>query len=362
MNLSKKLLPCLLVFALSFQAQSQTLKSLYPAKFYTQSEPTVMKLTINGDDIWPNYLTITQMIQVMHVHFKKDGKDEVIRGVGLASDRQIVEFISTDWLSTSGTIEIYITTDAFSGMAARRSNSVSLPVESTPSVAPVITDLSNHSFSTGLKREDYYIRVYGKNFGEIKSTYASVGGYDAPAGWEHLEDGVMDIWIPTEVINKAGSYPVVVHTKYGESNAVNLKIEMPVAKVAQPNVLKNIAVASQTKTVTTRANNNAIQAINKINFSTTNKERLNVQVIKGIRVTMNGIVADGPTKSTLENFISSQTNVFVVDNQLQVQETNGNININLKGTGVDKTALNNLKKSIETKAASMKLSVAVSIQ
>lgn len=320
-----------------------------------------MRLTINGKDMWPNTMTITMTIQLMHIHFKKNGRDEVIRGVGIASDRQVVEFVSTDWLSTPGPVEIYITTDEWPGNPAKRSNSLYLPVENTPSTSPVITDLSNHSFSTGLKREEYYIRVYGKNFGEIKSTYASVGGIYAPAGWEHLEDGVMDIWIPTEVINKAGSYPVVVHTKYGESNPVDLKIEMPVMKV-QPGVLKNVSVANQNKTAMTKPNNNVSQTVNRINFSNDNREKLGVQIIKGVRVTVNGVVADGPTKTNLENFISSQANVFVVDNQLQVQETNGNININLKGTGVDKTVLDNLKKAIETKAAEMKLSVAVAIQ
>lgn len=352
----------LCVLVLSLQCRSQTLTSLYPAKFYTQSEPTVMRLTINGKDMWPNTMTITMTIQLMHIHFKKNGRDEVIRGVGISNDRQVVEFVSSDWLSTPGSIEVYITTDEWPGNPAKRSNSLYLPVESTPATAPVITNLSNHSFSTGLKREEYYIRVYGKNFGEVRSTSATIGGIYAPAGWQHLEDGVMDIWIPTEIINKAGSYPVVVHTKYGESNPVDLKIEVPVMKV-QPGVLKNVSVASQNKTVMTKANNNNVsQTVNRVNFSTDNRERLGIQIIKGIRVTMNGVVADGPTKTNLENFISSQANVFVVDNQLQVQETNGNININLKGTGVDKTALETLKKAIETKAAEMKLSMAIAIQ
>ena len=356
----KKPLLCLCVLALFLQGWSQTLTSLNPAKFYTQSEPTVMRLTINGKDMWPSTMTITMTIQLMHVHFKKNGRDEVIKGVGISNDKQVIEFVSTDWLSTPGPVEVYITTDEWPGNPAKRSNSLYLPVESSPAIAPVITNLSNHSFLTGLKRDEYYIRVYGKNFGEIKSTYASVGGIYAPAGWEHLEDGVMDIWIPTEIINKAGSYPVVVHTKYGESNPADLKIEMPVK--VQPGVLKNVSVANQNKTVMTKANNNVSQTVNRINFSTDNKDRLGIQVIKGIRVTMNGVVADGPTKTNLENFISSQANVFVVDNQLQVQDTNGNININLKGTGVDKTALDNLKKAIETKAAEMKLSVAVAVQ
>jgi hypothetical protein len=357
----KKTMLFMFVLALSLQGWSQTLTSLYPAKFYTQSEPTVMRLTINGKDMWPNTMTITMTIQLMHIHFKKNGRDEVIRGVGISSDRQVVEFISSDWLSTPGPIEVYITTDEWPGNPAKRSNSLYLPVESTPATAPVITNLSNHSFSTGLKREDYYIRVYGKNFGEVRSTSATVGGIYAPAGWQHLEDGVMDIWIPTEIINKAGSYPVVVHTKYGESNPVDLKIEMPV-KTIQPGALKNISVASQNKTVMAKPSNNVSQTVNRISFSTDNREKLGVQIIKGVRVTMNGVVADGPTKTNLENFISSQANVFVVDNQLQVQETNGNININLKGTGIDKTALDNLKKAIESKAAEMKLSVAVAIQ
>jgi hypothetical protein len=81
-----------------------------------------------------------------------------------------------------------------------------------------------------------------------------------------------------------------------------------------------------------------------------------------VRVTITGVTADGPTSTTLERFISEQDNVFVVDNQLQILETNGNINIVLKPNGIDETTVNNLKKSIEDKAASLKLTVAVTKQ
>jgi hypothetical protein len=272
----------------------------------------------------------------------------------------VVEFISTDWLATPGPVEVYITTDAWSGYPEKRSYSLWLQVESTPTSAPVINNLSNSSLLAGLKRDAYYIRIYGKNFGEERSTYASVGGIRTTAGWQHLVDGVMDIWIPTELIGKPGSYPVVVHTKYGESNAVNLKIEMPVNNTVSVNAVKNVNISP--KPAMTKANNNSVQAISRADLSTINKDKLGVQLIQGIRVTMNGVIADGPTKSALENFISSQANVFGVDNQLQVQETNGNININLKGAGIDKAEVDKLKKAIETKAAEMKLSVAVFIQ
>lgn len=348
---------CMLTICINVNAQ--TLTSLYPAKFYTQSEPTVSRLTINGKDMWPDVMTITMTIQLMKIHFKKNGRDEVIRGVGISKDRQVVEFVSTNWLSTPGPVEVYITTDAFSGYPEKRSNSLWLQVESTPASAPVINDLSNRSFQTGLSRDKYYLRVYGKNFGEERSTYASIGGIATTAGWQHLVDGVMDIWVPTELINKPGTYPVVVHTKYGQSNPVDLKIEMPVAKPGQSNTVSNIKINSQVKPVTIKP---AVQSINQVDLSTDAKNMVGVQLLKGIRVTMNGVVVDGPTKSTLENFISSQANVFSVDNQLQVMETNGNININLKGSGVDKAEVDKVKTAIESKAASMKLSVAVSIQ
>ena len=182
-----------------------------------------MHLSINGKNMWPDYLTITMTIQVMHIHFKKDGRDVVIRGSGISSTSQSLDFISTGWLEKPGTIEVYITIDEFPGHPAYRSNSLYLNVEATPTSAPIINNLSNTSFKTGEPKEKYYIRIYGKNFGEIRSTYASIGDQTASVGWSNLQDGVMDVYVPASVYSNAGSYPVVVHTKYGVSNPYNLK-------------------------------------------------------------------------------------------------------------------------------------------
>jgi hypothetical protein len=343
---------------------AQTLTSVSPAKFYTQSEPTTMSLTINGKNMWPNNLTITMAGQVMHVHFKKNGKEEIIKRYLISSTSHDVRFTSTDWVSTAGPVEVFVTIDAFSGNPAYRSNSLWLQVEETPKQAPVLTSLSKTALNTGLKRDSYYIRLYGKNFGETRSTYATFGGLNASVGWQHLEDGVIDIWIPTEVINKPGSYPVVVHTKYGTSNPIDFKIDQPVAQVNTVGKVQNVKIQPvATKPVLNVGNNNSAVQVSNVSVMSNDKQaKLAAQVIKGVRVTITGVTADGPTSTTLERFISEQDNVFVVDNQLQILETNGNINIVLKPNGIDETTVNNLKKSIEDKAASLKLTVAVTKQ
>ena len=340
-----------LIFPFVMAAQNPVLTSVSPSKFYTQSEPTVLKLTIEGKNMWPDYLTITMTIQVMHVHFKKAGRDEEIRGVGISSDKQIVEFISSGWLNTPGDIEVYVTIDEFSGRPAFRSNSLFLHVEETPKTAPVLSSISSSSFTVGAPKDKYYIRLYGKNFGEQKSTFATIGGVSAPAGWEHLEDGVMDVWVPSAIYTKAGSYPVVVHTKYGESNPVTLTMNpMVITMVPQ----------KKSMPVQTNVNNNGVISTLAKGIMQPNKDAfLKADMVKGIRVTLTGIISDGATRTALENYISSLANVFVVDNQLDIAEASGNINIVLKAAGVDKPAVEAVRKQIQDKAAAMGLHASV---
>ncbi len=356
----KLLLKAMLFIAIPFQlvAQNPELTSLSPSKFLTQSEPTIMRLTINGKNMWPNYLTISMAIDVMHIHFKRDGRDEVIRGSGISSVSQSLSFPSTGWVDKPGQIEVYITIDAFGGRPAYRSNSLFITVEPTATTAPVLNSLSNSSFKTGSPKEKYYIRLYGKNFGEIRSTSVSIGGINAGIGWSNLTDGVIDVWVPADVYSKAGEYPVQVKSKYGLSNTLPLKIESVATLVrAVPIGVKPVTAKPviQTKTA---ANTKAIST-RLATLNTDNAARLNTEMIRGARVTITGVITDPALGATLEDYILNLENVFVVDNQLAIADSPGNININLKAMGIDAAAVEGIKKKIREKAAELKLTVSV---
>ena len=349
-----------LFFSIQLLAQNPVLTSLSPARFQTQSEPTTMRLTINGNDMWPKHLTITMTIQVMHIHFKRDGRDEVIRGSGISSNSQSLWFTSTGWLDKPGQVEVYITIDAFGGYPAYRSNSLFFTVEPTSTSAPIINNLSNSSFKTGNPKEKYYIRVYGKNFGEIRSTSVSIGGNNASIGYANLTDGVIDVWVPAAVYGTAGEYPVQVKTKYGTSNSVPLKIESAVMML-KPGVLGSKPATSAPATkVRPQVNTVATTRLNTLN--TENAGRLNETIMRGARVTMVGQVINPSISAELENYILSLENIFVIDNQLITSDAPGNININLKSTGIDRAATEKIKKQIEDKANEIKLSVSVTTE
>ena len=358
----KIIMRVILTLLIPFQllAQNPVLTSLSPSRFQTQSEPTTMRLTINGNDMWPKHLTITMTIQVMHIHFKRDGRDEVIRGSGISSTSQSLWFTSTGWLDKPGQVEVYITIDAFGGYPAYRSNSLFFTVDPTSTSAPVINNLSNSSFKTGIPKEKYYIRVYGKNFGEIRSTSVSIGGNTASIGYANLTDGVIDVWVPAAVYGTAGEYPVQVRTKYGTSNTMPLKIESALMTL-KPGVLGPKPVTS-TPATKVRPMGNTVATTRLITLNSENNARLNETIMRGARVTMVGQVTSASISAEFENYILSLENIFVVDNQLVIADTPGNININLKTSGIDRAAAEKIKKQIEDKASEIKIGVGVVIE
>ena len=352
----RKIIWVLFIFSLSIVSKAQTtITSFSPAKFYTQSEPTMMSLNIYGSNIWPSWMDNELSIQLIHVHFKKAGKDEVVQMNSHSGDLAILSFSSADWLTTPGPIEVYLTIESFGGSPADRSNSLWLPVEAAPKLPPVITDISNHLFKAGENKGQYTIVVSGKNFGEIRSTNVSIGAYTTVVGWETLETENICVWVPAELINTPGIYPVVVHTKYGESNAMNLTIEKPATTAGQPKAIKNINNNQRTVLNNTR-NPLTVNALGEINYPADRAVRLKATMTKGIRVTITGTVADGPTRSAIENFILSHDNV-IVDNQLQIENSNANISIKIKGTHVDKSSIDKLKAEIQTKTNVLKMNV-----
>ena len=358
----KRFLQAILLVALPCQliAQNPELTSLNPSKYQTQSEPTIMNLRINGNKIWPDFLTLLMTIEVMDVHFKKDGRDQIMPFSSISSSSLSLSFNSAGWVDKPGPIEVYITVESVAGRPAHRSNSLFINVEPTATVAPLLNSLSNSSFKTGSPKEKYYIRVYGKNFGESRSTSVSIGGLPASIGYANLTDGVIDVWVPADVYTKAGTYPVQVNSKYGASNTLPLKIEgattlikvNPVSGV-KPVTVKPTVMAKPPTAATTIATRN-------LTLNSENAARLNAEMVRGARITMVGLITDPSISAQLENYILSLENVFVVDNQLSISSSPGNININLKANRIDRPAIDKLKKQISDKAVELKITVEVS--
>lgn len=346
----------LLLLLLPFQAISQNpeLTSLSPSKFQTQSAPTSLFLTINGKNMWPERLTISMAHDVMHVHFKRDGREMIVPRSTIGTSSYTLYFSSPGWADKPGTIEVFVTIDAYPGYPAFRSNSLYLTIEPTPTGAPVLSSLSNSTFKLGSPKESYKLRLVGKNFGENASTSVTVGGLNAGVGWWNLKDGVIDIWVPSEVYSKAGEYPVVVKTKYGTSNALPLKIEATTMIVRPVTITKP---ANNAIKVNPQANTSV--KITRISLNQDNASRVNAEMLRGIRVTMIGLIGDASLSAQLESYITALENVFVVDNQLSLSDTGGNININLKAKEVDAAAVEEVRKLIQRKADSLGLNVSI---
>jgi hypothetical protein len=334
-------------------AQTPKITSITPSKVYTQSEPTVVHVTIKGDEMWPDYMTVTLADQIMHTHFKKVGRDEEVSRVEMSSFEHKMQFTSPGWLDSPGNIEVYITIDAYNGRPAVRSNSVFLQVTDVPKTAPVISNISKNSFKLGEAKDKYKFRIYGSNFGEQHGTYPMVNGIKAGVSFWNLEDGVIDVWIPKEVYSTVGEYPVVVHTNFGESNAVMMKIEKSIMlNVARAGMTKN------TKPATTPATQTSIATVNRQAVIANTDPRVSV-LVRGISVDMVGVIGDGGTGAMLESYIRDLPGVMIVQNHLTVADSAGNINITVKGEGVDAATLENIRNQIRARASELKLNVAV---
>ncbi len=362
LNRFSLLLLAAVILTINVSAQNPVLSSFNQPILYTQSEPTSIILDIEGENICPDFFTITEMTQLMNIHFKKSGRDEVIPFFSIGKSEVWVKFNSSDWLNTPGDVEVYETINQFGDLPSSKSNSTFLHVEETPKTAPAITSISENSLNLGEPRENYLIWIYGKNFGEQNSTFASIGGYTAPANFYHtaLAGGYMNVWIPMEVFTKSGSYSVVVHTKYGESNPLILKMNVPILNVPKSNIPKQgITNNTPVKNSPILNNMNVIKSPKIANLQKNNDIILNHQITTGIRVTMTGIISDGATRAILENYIKALENVFIVYDQLSLSDTIGSINIVLKSDGVDNAEVDKVKQQIQDKVAAMGLNANV---
>jgi hypothetical protein len=198
------------------------------------------------------------------------------------------------------------------------------------------------------------LRLVGKNFGESASTSVTIGGLKSGVSWWDLKDGVIDVWVPSEIYKKAGEYPVLVNTKYGTSNSLPLKIESTVMMIKPVTVTTKPSNKINTVKPPVNTSVNTVKLKNIDNAS-----RLNLEMLRGVRVTMIGVIKDASLSAQLESYISGLENVFVVSNQLTFSDSPANINIQLKAVGVDAAAVDEIIKLINTKAASLSLSVIV---
>lgn len=102
-------------------------------------------------------------------------------------------------------------------------NIFSIPLMAIPSGPPSITRVTPNQRDVGLTgRLDYLVRVVGSNMPD--DTKATIGGESAFIGMAYFTEGVMDIWVPTDLRSKPGVYAVQLHNSRGLSNTVSLTI------------------------------------------------------------------------------------------------------------------------------------------
>lgn len=347
MNTFRKSL-CILLCSIPLLATSQTkLTSLSTTRYLTQAYPSIKKLTIYGENLWPDYMTNAMSIELVVVHFKKDGKDHVIQKTSGTKTQLTVSFSSADWLTTPGNIEVYLMMGGpGETTATRRTNSLWITVDAMPTFPPVITDVTPKEFRTGLNRDQYYITILGNHFGEEGSTSVTIGGIAASYGRLDLDNGKMYYWIPKELIATPGKYDVIVRTAFGESRPFPITIVSPTMKMVQ--VTAPIKVGPK---VNTPISTNKMIVPNTKAITTTNEAIL----LSGARVTLRGNISSEADKTLLENFINRLDHVVVVTNQLALADNNANLLITITGRNVDGSALENIRTSINTKLKELKI-------
>lgn len=335
---------CLCMIALPTLIFSQTkLTSLSVNRFLTHAVPTIKKLTIYGENLWPDYMTNSMSIELVKVHFKKNGNDQVIRQTSGNKTQMTVSFSSADWLTTPGSIEVYIMMGTVDGSPAVKTNSLWITVDQMPSFPPVIVDVQPKEFTTGQKRDNYLITILGNHFGEEKSTSVTIGGITGSYANMDIDNGRMLYWIPAELINTPGKYDVVVRTAFGTSQPAQFSIVSPGIKIApikQP----------------MKVNTNVIAPPNKLMVpKITNTARPEVMLIDGAKVILRGNISSEADKTVLENYIGSLDNVIIVSNEFIVADNNANILITISGKKMDALLLGKIKTSINDKLKSLKI-------
>jgi hypothetical protein len=338
---------CILLFSIPFLAISQTkLTSLSTTRYLTQAYPSIKKLTIYGENLWPDYMTNAMSIELVVVHFKKDGRDQVIQKTSGTKTQLTVSFSSADWLTTPGNIEVYLMMGGpGETTATRRTNSLWITVDAMPTFPPVITDVSPKEFRTGLNRDQYYITILGNHFGEEGSTSVTIGGITANYGRLDLDNGKMYYWIPKELIATPGNYDVIVRTAFGESRSFPISIVSP--------TMRMVPVAAPIKVgpkVNTPVSTNKMIVANTKAITTTE-----AVLLSGARVTLRGNISSEADKTLLENYINRLDHVVVVTNQLALSDNNANLLITITGRNVDGSALENIRTSINAKLKELKI-------
>lgn len=355
MNTFRKTI-CTLLLVVPMMAVAQTtLTSLSTNRYLTHAYPTIKKLTIYGDNLWPEWMTNSMSLELVKVHFRKDAKDQVIQQSSGNKTQLTVTFTSTDWLTTPGKIEVYLMMGKQGETTpTTRTNSLWVTVDAMPTMPPVITDIIPKEFKTGLKRDEYYITILGNHFGESGTTSVTIGGIVANYGRLDLDNGKMYYWIPKELIGTPGKYDVVVKTAFGTSMPFPITILAPTMRMAQvtapikvgpsvnaPANANKVAVPVSTNKVII-ANRGAISATEPI-------------LIAGARVIMRGNIASEADRTALDNFINKLDHVVVVSNQLALSDNNANLFIGISGQKVDASALESIRSSISSKLKELKI-------
>lgn len=349
--MKKKSLNLLMLIALPFFAFAQARltsidnrMSSNPNKFYTQSDNINIVLTINGENIWPDYMDINSVIARVKVIFRKGDKIQEVKKSAINKSSVDIHFMSDDWLTNITPVQVYIETDGVS------SNSLAIIIIETPKTAPVINSISPVKFVTGQETGNYKFILNGKNFGEMRTTWVKVNGVEAhEALFNHL-GGTLNTWIPHALINSPGTYQVQVITKYGSSNVVTLVIDKPLLKFAPVNATGLIPPKREPVNVTALRNPNTKLRVSDLKF------------IQGIQIKMQGDVYYEEEKSKLENYAMGLDGVFFVDNELNITKGASQVTITITSKGVEKVSLDHVKLSLEKKLTAMGINKTVTIK
>lgn len=340
---------------------AQVLKRAYPDRVFTQQQPSIMKIVIEGDGLYPPYYSPGMCDEFMHVHFKKDGRDEAIPITGTSTFLYEVTIKTTDWLKTPGDLEIYVLDDGYNTTTGKynpvKSNSVFLKVVDPPANAPVLKEIAGSVMKVGTAKEKYFIGIYGSNFGDVNLTSVTIGGYNAPQYYyREIYGGEMDVWIPAEIIDKPGSYPVVMKNNRGTSNTLIYKIEgIPIT------ILKNQVQTPRINEIKTSpgTNNQSPQVVPPKAYDSIRMHypvRIGNSVAgikkpvisRGITAVITGTVTSGARRAAIENAVAQQPGIMFVENQLVLGDTEADVTIQLNTKNVKPQEIDKVKQGLQT--------------
>lgn len=168
---------------------------------------------------------------------------------GWSPGRLDIEFDSGEFdLQKPGTLEFAVSVKGV------QSNTLVLPIDPYPSTPPSISSIGPKTFATNLPlQRNYLFRIDAKNTPD--DTKVTIDGEQVTFfAFADFAGGSIDVYVPEDLRAHPGSYPVVLSSRSGASNAVTLRIRDPLA-AGKPSVAKMVAQQPPMVTQTSSARN-----------------------------------------------------------------------------------------------------------